>query len=184
MRRLRYQVASSLDGFIAGPDGEYDWIPDEPDMDFAELFDQFDTLLIGRRTYEEVPRISSEFAGKDLYVVSSTLRQQDHPGVTIVNDGLDELISGLKARPGKDIWLYGGGELFRSLLLRGHVDTVEPAVMPVLLGRGRRLLPEAPGPWRLVLTGQRVYRKSGTLLLTYQVERREAIRAQGLWLAG
>jgi dihydrofolate reductase len=171
VRPIRYQVACSLDGFIAGPDGEFDWIPHEPEIDFQELFDQFDTLLIGRRTYEELPQITKDFAGKELVVFSSTLRQEEHPGVTVVNEASDRYLRELKSRPGKDIWLYGGGELFRSLLERGHVDTVEPAVTPVLLGSGRPLLPEAHGPWRLELTGQRAYRHSGIVLLSYRVAR-------------
>ena len=51
-RRLRYQVASSLDGFIATEDGGYDWIPMDPEIDFGALFAQFDTLVMGRKTYE------------------------------------------------------------------------------------------------------------------------------------
>ena len=51
-RRLRYQVAVSLDGFIAGPNGEYDWIVMDPSIDFGALFKQFDTLVMGRKTYE------------------------------------------------------------------------------------------------------------------------------------
>ena len=52
MRRLRYQVAVSLDGFIADPEGSADWIPMDPDIDFDALLAQFDTFLMGRRTYE------------------------------------------------------------------------------------------------------------------------------------
>ena len=52
MRKIRYEVAVSLDGFIAGPNGEYDWIPTDPEMDFAALYDQFDTIFVGRRTFE------------------------------------------------------------------------------------------------------------------------------------
>ena len=51
-RRLRYQVAVSLDGFIAGPNGEYDWIVMDPSIDFAALFKEFDTAVMGRKTYE------------------------------------------------------------------------------------------------------------------------------------
>ncbi len=69
MRRIRYQVASSLDGYIAGPNGETDWIVDEPTIDFAELFDQFDTLLMGRRTYEGVVNKADGFWGKKVLVV-------------------------------------------------------------------------------------------------------------------
>jgi dihydrofolate reductase len=52
MRPVRYNVVSTLDGYIAGPNGEYDWIPDDPTVDFEAIFRKIDTVLLGRRTYE------------------------------------------------------------------------------------------------------------------------------------
>ena len=72
---------------------------------------------------------------------SRTLRQQDHPNVTIVSEDPEHVLADPRSRPGKDIWLFGGGSLFRSLLAARLVDTVEVAVMPVLLGEGVPLLP-------------------------------------------
>lgn len=172
MRRIRYQVACSLDGYIAGPNGEFDWIPMEPDMDFEELFDQFDTLLMGRRTYcEAVQDNLSHYQGKHIVVFSRTLRPEEHPGITIVSGNTEAHLDELRSRPGKDIWLFGGGELFRSLLDLGYVDTVEPAIVPILLGGGRPFLPAPVTKHNLRLTGQRVYEKSGIVLLTYEVVR-------------
>src|SRR5690606_8066902 len=110
MRRIRYQVACSLDGYIAGPNGEYDWIPIDPDIDFEALYDQFDTLLMGRRTYEEVPVSGPEYGGKQIVVVSDTLRAEEHPGVTVVRGReLARTLDTMRRQPGKDIWLFGGG---------------------------------------------------------------------------
>ncbi|MGH7474937.1 MAG: dihydrofolate reductase family protein [Longimicrobiales bacterium] len=166
MRRIRYQVACSLDGYIAGPNDEYDWIVMDPEIDFKALFDEFDTLLMGRRTFEVV---SDGFPGMKVFVFSRSLRQDDHPGVTIIADRVKERIDELRNQPGKDIWLFGGGELFRSLLELGCVDTVEPAVIPVVLGGGRPLLPSPAGRHSLALTGQRVYQKSGIVFLHYDI---------------
>ena len=167
-RRIRYQVACSLDGYIAGPNGEFDWIVMDPDIDFKELFSQFDTLLMGRRTYETV---GGAHPGMKVFVFSRTLRQEDHPGVTIVSSDVKEAVEALRNQPGKDIWLYGGGQLFRTLLELDCVDTIEPAIIPVVIGGGLPLLPP-PAPRRsLVLTGQRLYKKSGIVLLTYDVVR-------------
>jgi dihydrofolate reductase len=165
-RRIRYQVACSLDSYIAGPDGEYDWIPMDPDIDFGELFAAFDTLLMGRRTYESVPELPP---GMQVLVFSRTLRQEDHPAVTIVSGDERRVLDELRGRDGRDIWLYGGGELFRSLLDLGCVDTVEPAIVPVLLGGGRPFLPDPAVRRRLSLTGSRIYEKSGIVLLQYDV---------------
>src|ERR1700761_7703792 len=125
MRQLRYNVASSLDGFIAGPLGEYDWIVPDPSFDFAALWDQFDTLLMGCRTFEvAIKRFPSLKAmGKKVVVISTTLKQ--YPGATILNSNVPEAIAALKAESGKDIWLMGGGALFRTLLDANLVDTVE-----------------------------------------------------------
>ena len=110
------------------------------------------------------------FGGMRIVVVSSTLEQRDHPGVTLVRDDLEASLGELKREEGKDIWLFGGGELFRSLLGIGLVDTVEVAVIPVLLGEGVPLLPPPAGQAGLTLTDHRVYSKTGTVSLVYVVD--------------
>src|ERR1700752_1846874 len=104
MRRICYCVAMSLDGYVAGPNGEADWITTDPEIDFPALFARFDTVLMGRKTYEQ---------GKAM------------------GGGLTDRVRELRAGSGKDIWLFGGGVLFRSLLDAGLVDEVGVAVMPV-----------------------------------------------------
>lgn len=167
MRRVRYRVACSLDGYIAGPSGEYDWIVKDPDVDFEALFDEFDTFLMGRRTYEAA---GAAFPGLKI-VFSRTLRQADHPGVTIVSDNIKQAVDALRGQPGKDIWLFGGGELFRSLLGAGLVDGVDAGIMPVVLGGGIPLLPAPAGRTRLALRNRRIYEKSGIVGLEYDVVR-------------
>jgi dihydrofolate reductase len=174
-RRVRYQVAASLDGYIAGPGGEADWIPNDPDVDFAALWAQFDTLLIGRRTFEMMAKAGGigkkGVFGKKTYVFSRTLKPNEYPGVTMIADRLAETIADLQAAPGKDIWLFGGGDLFRSLAALGLVDRVEVALVPAMLGQGLPLLP-APGPrLGLELTGHRIYEKTGIVVLEYAVKR-------------
>ncbi len=169
-RRIRYQVAASLDGYIAGPGGEADWIVPEPSFDFAAHFAQFDTFLMGRRTWEAIRRMPG--GGGDVgrtLVFSRTLRQEDHPDIEVIADGADARLRALRVEPGKDIWLFGGGHLFRSLLALGQVDTVEIALVPVLLGGGVPLLPAPADRQRLSLTGQRAY-PSGIVMLEYSVE--------------
>jgi dihydrofolate reductase len=167
MRRVRYQVAASLDGYIAGPNGEADWIVTDPEIDFGAMWAQFDTFLIGRRTFEVMARAGqASMPGMTVLVFSRTLRQSDYPDVTIVADNPERALAEVRARPGKDIWLFGGGSLFRSLLDLGLVDTVEVAVMPVLLGGGIPLLPAPAKRAKLRLTGHKVY-KTGIVSLQY-----------------
>jgi len=143
MRSIVYAVAASLDGFIAGPKGEYDWIVQDPAIDFAALWDRFDTLLMGRRTFEvALTRFESiEKMGKKLVVVSTTLNPAKHPAVTVLGADFAQKVAALKNEKGKGIWLMGGGALFRGMLDAGLVDSVEVAVMPVLLGSGVPFVP-------------------------------------------
>ena len=171
MRRVRYSVAMSLDGYIAGPNGESDWIVIDPDIDFNALFTAFDTVLLGRKTYEVTRQPGSEgpaMPGIQTYVFSRTLRPEDCPGV-IVSDDPEGIIKDLKSKEGKDIWLFGGGSLFRSLLELGLVDSVEVAIIPVLLGGGVSLLPPPSKLSELKLVNHQVYEKTGTVTLEYAV---------------
>ena len=138
MRRVRYRVAASLDGYIAGPDGEIDWIVRDPTIGLASLFAGFDTVLLGRRTYEltRQPGAPAWPAGWRVYVFSRTLDAAEHPAVTVVSTDAGAAVAALRSEPGRDIWLFGGGSLFASLLAADLVDQVEVLIMPVLLARG------------------------------------------------
>src|SRR5437016_5952996 len=171
MRRVRYAVATSLDGYIAGPKGEADWIIMDPEIDFRALFAQFDTVIIGRRTFEAMggsKKKGGTMPGMKTFVFSRTLRPRDYPKVTIVGENMEETVAGLRAESGKDVWLFGGGLLFRSLLEAGLVDTVEVAVVPVLLGAGVPLLPPGAAT-KLVLADQKTLPASGIVALAYSV---------------
>jgi dihydrofolate reductase len=171
-RQLRYQVAMSLDGFIARPNGEYDWIVMDPAIDFAALFGEFDTAVMGRKTFEVVNAQGGldTMSGLDVIVFSRTLPPSGSPGVRVVNDDPRVVVAALKAKHGRDIWLYGGGSLFRTLLDAELVDTVEVAVMPVLLGDGVPLLPPGKSTTSLVLADQKTLPGSGIVALAYAVQ--------------
>jgi len=140
MRPVRYNVAASLDGFIADASGKYDWIPPEPAIDFGALFRDVDTVLLGRHSFELVlrdPAAATWPSAARVVVFSRTLRQSDHPGVTVTADPPADVVAALRAEAtGGDIWLYGGAALFGSLLAAGQVDRVEVTVIPILLGGG------------------------------------------------
>lgn len=171
MRQLRYGVAMSLDGYIAGPNGEADWIVMDPEIDFGEIFSRFDALLMGRKTYETMLAMNGgtdAMPGVQSVIVSRTLQPADAPSVTIVRDG--ELAAReLKSQPGKDIWLFGGGELFRDLLTAGLVDGIDAAIIPVLLGGGIPFLPTPAPRTTLKLVKHRLYQASGIMTLEYDV---------------
>ncbi len=172
MRQLVYSVASSLDGFIAGPKGEFDWIIQDPTIDFGEIFGQFDTMVMGRHSYEAIlreGRSPMEF-GMKIFVASTTLDPAQHPDITIIGSGLAETVTELKCAFGKDIWLFGGGTTFRSLLEAGLVDRLEVSIIPVLLGGGIPLVPEGRR-WPLQFKDSRTF-PSGIVSLTYLIASR------------
>jgi dihydrofolate reductase len=171
MRKICYGVAMSLDGYIAGPNGEADWIVADPEIDFGAMFAKYDTLVMGRKTFERMVEAGRASApGMKMVVFSKTLRASEYPEVTIVADKLEETVAGLLAAPGKDIWLFGGGALFRSFLEKGLVDTVEIGLIPVLLGKGIQLLPPPAKTESLELGSHRIYKKSGIVMLTYALK--------------
>lgn len=179
MRRLRYQVAVSLDGFIAGPRGEYDWLLSDSSIDFKALFKEFDTAVMGRKTYEEMKAQGGDgtLSGLDVVVFSKTLPAGTAKGVRVTSDDAADVVATLKKQQGRDIWLFGGGVLFRSLLDAGLVDTVEVALMPVLVGSGVPLL--APGALgKLELIDQKILPASGIVFLSYRVRTRGAVGAR------
>ena len=171
MRALVYSVAASLDGFIAGPRGEYDWIIQDPTIDFGEIFRGFDTIVMGRHSYELMLREghSPKEFGMKVFVASTTLDPAGHPDVQIIASGVAETVASLKRKSGKEIWLFGGGILFRSMLDAGLVDRVDISLIPVLLGEGIPLVPSGRR-CPLLFKDSRSF-PSGIVSLSYEVGR-------------
>jgi len=169
-RRLRYNCAVSLDGFIADPDGGYGWIVEDASIDFDALFAEFDTFVMGRKTWEvmQAQGEANPLRGKRVVVASRTLQQA--PGASLVRDDVAGHAAALKAEAGgRDIWLFGGSDLAGQLFEAGLVDRLEVAVMPVLLTRGIPLLPPGTAQ-RLSLVSARSL-ASGIQMLSYDVVR-------------
>jgi dihydrofolate reductase len=158
----------SLDGYIAGPNGEHDWIEVDPSGSaayFKALYAQFDTVLMGRKSYEQASGAISPFT---TYVVSRTLPAGRRGKVTVLGADALERIAALREQPGKDIWLWGGGEAFGSLAAAGLVDTVELGIIPVLLGAGRKVMAGCDRRVKLVERPSKL-ELPGHRLVTYEV---------------
>ncbi|HXE79666.1 MAG TPA: dihydrofolate reductase family protein [Vicinamibacterales bacterium] len=171
MRQLRYSVAASLDGCIAGPNGEFDWIVIDPDIDFEKMYRGFSGIVMGRKSYEVFAATGGSPIALPTWVYSRTLPEGERDGVTFARDAVPHVRRLKKSGGKKPLWLWGGGELFRELAEAGLVDGIDVAVIPVVLGDGIPLMPP-PGPrLSLRLRRQRLYRKTGTLFLEYDVRK-------------
>jgi len=161
----------SLDGYIADSDDGFDWIDIDPDIDFEELSSQFDTYLMGRRTFEAAGRQGPPSSEIRNYVFSNTLKQSEHEDLRIISADWVQAVRDLRAEPGKDIWLFGGGVLFGNLCNEGLVDTLEVSVLPVLLGGGVPLVAGLSRQADLILKEHKVFEKTGTALLVYDIDK-------------
>ncbi|KAK2030797.1 dihydrofolate reductase [Colletotrichum zoysiae] len=128
-RRLRYNVAISLDGFIVPPGGTRGWIVHDDRISLDNLCLQFGTLVMGRKTYECMlnrvgHNLLQKYTKENLVVVSKTLKSEHHPRITIVSEEFVAYIAGLKNTDGRDIWLVGGGQLVGPCLDAGILDTL------------------------------------------------------------
>ncbi len=137
MRKLILNVAVSLDGFIEGPNGEYDWCFTDGDYGMKEFLQNTDAIFFGRKSYDLfIASFSYMWNDRQHYVFSNTL-QSLHTEAVLINDKMETKVMELKKKEGKDIWLFGGAGLTTSLLNAGLIDEFLLAVHPVILGKGK-----------------------------------------------
>lgn len=173
MRKVILQVAVSLDGFIEGPNGEYDWCLTDQDYGMADFFKRIDTVFYGRKSYELTlsmgesidEAVVSGFPKLNEYVFSTTLKDVK-PGAILINGDIEGEVRRIKNEPGKDIWLFGGAGLTASLLNLGLVDEMSLAVHPIILGGGKPLFSQITDRIPLTLLDTKTY-SSGLVSLTY-----------------
>ena len=169
MRKIILGLAVSLDGFIEGPNGEYDWCFTDQDYGMTEFYKRIDSLFIGRRSYELLLTLGDDtmpgFPKLKEYVFSTTMKDAK-PGVIIINDDIKKNVEKIKHEPGKDIWLFGGASLTSSLLNLDLVDEMSLAIHPIILGSGKPLFSEIKNRIPLNLIDTKTY-SSGLVNLVY-----------------
>lgn len=167
-------VAVSLDGFIEGPNGEYDWCFTDQDYGMSTFLKNIDAVFYGRKSYEMMMRTDSSgenpFSGFKNYVFSETL-QEPYPNTTLISARFAEQVTDLKQGEGKDIWLFGGASLLDSFLQEGLVDQLSLAVHPILLGEGKRLFQQSSNRTQLTLVDSTAY-SSGLVILLYEIHKK------------
>jgi dihydrofolate reductase len=174
MRKLKYYVALTVDGFIGHEDGSVNGFLEHGEhvTDYLEsLKTQFDVVLMGRKTYEFGFQfgVTNPYPWMKQYVFSRAMKESPDANVTLVSENIVELVRGLKSEPGKGIYLCGGSELATMMFEEKLIDEVVLKLNPVLFGSGIPLFSRSSIPIDLELTGSKVY-ENGVLLLHYRVK--------------
>jgi len=171
MRKLVLSVAVSLDGFIEGPNGEYDWCIIDPDYNWNEFLARFDTIFVGRKTYEMSLKLESRPAGFPKYkeYIFSTTLEEVKEGATLIKKDIKTVVEKIKKEKGKDIWLFGGAGLTTSLMNVGLIDELSLAVHPIILGGGKPLFNKIKDRIKLHLVDA-ISCSTGLVSLTYNVK--------------
>lgn len=172
MRKIILSVAVSLDGFIEGPNGEYDWCFTDQDYGMTDFFKQVDAVFIGRKTYELTQGM--EDGGGWMppikqYVFSNTLKEVKE-GAILLSGDIKKHISEISKETGKDIWLFGGASLASSLMKSGLIDEISLAVHPILLGSGKPLFAGISKGIKLTIIDTKTY-STGLVSLRYNLNK-------------
>jgi dihydrofolate reductase len=174
MQHVTYFVATSIDGSIARPDDSFDFFVNEGDhvTDYLAALKTFDAVVMGRRTYEMATKVgvNNPYPWLQTFVVSKEIGTSPDPNVTIVTDGAVDAVRALKERPGRGIYLCGGGQLAALLLEHDLVDEITIKLNPVIAGGGIPVVTKMERPTQLQLVDCKVY-ESGVVFLRYQVKR-------------
>ncbi|MBD1393674.1 dihydrofolate reductase family protein [Mucilaginibacter glaciei] len=171
MRKIILNLAVSLDGFIEGPNGEYDWCFNDQDYGMGEFLESVDAIFIGRKSYDMVSADTSMFPVEKVYVFSDSLTDESHnANVELVTSAhFDEVVERVMNADGKNIWLFGGAQLVTALLNKGLVNTLILSIHPIILGAGKQLFKDIADRVELILTDQQSF-PTGLLQVTYTLK--------------
>lgn len=171
MRKVILGLAVSLDGFIEGPNGEYDWCFTDQDYGMSDFMKRIDAIIMGRKSFEIAQKHEGESLWKGVltYVVSGTLKKIDDPDTKLISGDLLGEIGKLKRSEGKDIWLFGGAELTTFFINEQLIDEYWLAVHPIILGSGKQLFQNIEGRKKLKLIDQQAY-STGLVSLRYEAD--------------
>ena len=167
-------IASSLDGYIAKDDDSLDWLfkaeeKGEGDNGYLPFYDSIDTILMGRKTYDQILILENgifPYIDKDCYVFSRSA-QQENDNVKFIDEDLAQFVDRLK-KSHHQIWLVGGGELVHTFMKDKLIDELIITIIPILLGRGISLFKESDMEIKLNLKKTEIFNQF--VQLHYKVE--------------
>ncbi len=169
MRKVILFIASSLDGYIARQSGDIDWLFTDQDYGYSEFFASVDTLLMGRKTYEQVLTFGEyPYKGVKSYVFTKNPLFPADSNAEVIREDITEFVEQLRQVDGKNIWLVGGSQLTHALMSQNLVDELILSIHPTILGEGIPLFDNGTTPQSLNLTKCQTY-DSGLVQLSYDV---------------
>ena len=166
MRKVILNLAVSLDGFIAGPNGEYDWCFSDADYGMTDFFKSIDATLMGGKSYRLLLQYGAPYPELKNYIFTRTEQSSQYANVILVREDIPSFVSRLKSEEGKNIWLFGGAEITHALLGADLIDTMMLAVHPLVLGDGLALFGKFNSRKQFVLADNISY-PSGLVQLIY-----------------
>jgi len=139
MRKIILNLALTLDGLIAGSNGEYDWCFTDADYGMTEFMRSIDSTIMGGKSYRLLLNYGPPYPELTNYVITRTETNAPQPNIVFVRDNILSFVEALKRKEGKNIWLFGGAEINHHLMERDLVDVLMLAVHPIVLGDGIQL---------------------------------------------
>lgn len=176
MRKVVLGLGISLDGYIARPNGDVDFLFMPRDYSMAPFFATIDTAIMGRKTLDVGLKLSGgksiQSYGLTCYVISRSQPAGERHGAIFTQQTPVALVNALRKKPGKDIWMMGGGELAREFLQADLIDEIHLGIVPVLLGEGIPLFPSGFPERKFSLIENKSY-SQGLISLKYERARRK-----------
>jgi dihydrofolate reductase len=167
MRKLVLNLAVSLDGYIAGPNGEYDWCFTDDDYGMTDFLKSVDATIMGGKSYRLVAEYGQPYPEFTNYVFTRTSGESPYNNVVFVSEDIPGFVRSLKQQKGKNIWLFGGGEIIHPLIQENLVDELMLAIHPILLGAGLPLFKNLDERKKLRLSDTITY-PTGLVQLIYK----------------
>jgi dihydrofolate reductase len=163
MRKITLGLAVTLDGYIEGPNGEYDWCFADQDYGMTDFMESVDAIFYGRKSFEMAG--GNIYPEKKSYVFSNTLKAAPE-GAELVSGDVVRAVKEIKQQPGKDIWLFGGASLTTAFINVNLVDELWLSIHPILLGSGKLLFQDIQGRKHFQLQKTKQY-ETGLVSLWY-----------------
>jgi dihydrofolate reductase len=177
MTEIRLFIATTLDGFIAREDGSLDWLDEvgskeHTDAGYTDFIENIDSVVLGRKTYEEILSFGIDWPYKDhktIIITSDKTYKTKTVNTSVLNKINKDAINKIKSDSSKNIWIVGGGQLISEFINNDAIDEITTTIIPIILGKGIKLFPNSPKETKLKLINAQSF-DSGMVNLTYRLE--------------